>query len=114
MRSKIGRSKIGERVYLARSAQMVLASWVLALIAGCSKKATRSECDELIERYATLLVSEQNPEASPAVVAAERDRARKQARADDDFKNCTTEVEAKDYHCAKAAKTAETLLKCLE
>jgi hypothetical protein len=114
MRSKIGRPKIGERVHLARIAQPLLASCVLVIVAGCSKKATQSECDELIERYATLVVSEQNPEASPAVVAAERDRARKQARADDDFKNCTTEVEAKDYRCAKAAKTAETLLKCLE
>ena len=41
-------------------------------------------------------------------------QANEEAKSDDDFKNCTTELSMEDYSCAIAAKTIDALSKCLE
>ena len=86
----------------------------LLLLTACRKKATQSQCDTLLERYAELLTKEHFPDASPAAIDAEKKREREESRGDDDFRNCTSEVEESDYQCAMKATTADGLERCLE
>src|ERR1700677_2895240 len=84
------------------------------LTAGCKKKVTQAQCEELLDRYATLVVQEKMKDASPEQLKAEQARERDAARSDDDFKNCTAELSTEDYACAIKAATADALEKCLE
>lgn len=81
---------------------------------GCSKKVSQPECDQLVEHYASLVVRENNPDASAAVVKAEQERERREAKGDDGFKNCTTEVQRSEFGCAMRSTTSEGVLRCLE
>ena len=87
---------------------------LLVLLSGCKERVTKGQCDELLARFATLVVHEKMPTASPAAVRAEQARERDESARDDNFKNCTTELRAEEYHCALEAPTSEALLKCLE
>ncbi len=86
----------------------------LALLAGCKAKATSAQCDELLDRYAQLVVLERYPDASVGQIEAERARERGEARGDDAFKNCSSEVSRAELECAMKAGKAEGVLKCLE
>jgi len=83
-------------------------------LAGCQKKITPAQCDAIVERYAELVVTEQFPDASADDIAAERAREKSEARGDDAFKNCASEIEPEDYACAMKATTPDALEKCLE
>jgi hypothetical protein len=80
----------------------------------CKARITPAECDELVARYATLVVREKIPDAAPAVIETEQKRERDQAAHEDAFRNCTTEVQRDEHRCAMAAKTADAFEKCLE
>lgn len=80
----------------------------------CKPRVTAAQCDELISRYATLVVKEKFPTASAPVVEAEQKRERDQAAHEDAFRNCTTEVQPSEHQCAMAATTADAFEKCLE
>jgi hypothetical protein len=86
----------------------------LLLLSGCKARVTQAECDQLLTRFAELVVTDRYPVASPEILRAERARAQAEAAGDDNFKNCTTELRQDDYRCAMAATTSEALLKCLE
>jgi hypothetical protein len=90
------------------------ASVVLALAPGCKTKATTSQCDALLDRYAGFVVTEKFPDASTTQIDAERSRERSEARGDDAFKNCSSEVSSTELDCAMKAASADALLKCLE
>jgi hypothetical protein len=92
---------------------LVAVAFVLGL-AGCKKKVTQAQCEELLDRYATLVVTEKLKDAPPDVVKTEQARERNEARGDDNFKNCTTELSTEDYACAMAARSADGVEKCLE
>jgi hypothetical protein len=92
---------------------LVLAA-ACALLGGCKAKATPAECDALIDRYATLVVTEAYPDAGPDRIKAEQEREKTEARGDDAFKNCSSEVSHAERDCAMAAKTATAFEKCLE
>jgi hypothetical protein len=81
---------------------------------GCKRKVTSAQCDELLDRYASLVVHEKMKDAPPEAIHAEQLREREAARSDDDFKNCTAELSTEDYACAMKAQTADALEKCLE
>jgi hypothetical protein len=96
-----------------------LAPLLLAIAAalgsgGCKPKASATQCDALIDRYALLVVTEKLPDASPAQVDTERERERGEARGDDAFKNCSSQVSEAEFDCAMRAQTTETFEKCLE
>jgi hypothetical protein len=95
-------------------AVVVAVASLASLGAGCKKKVTQPQCEELLDRYATLVVKERFKDAPPEKVKAEQVRERDEARSDDDFKNCTSELSTEDYACAMAATTADALEKCLE
>ncbi len=82
--------------------------------AGCKKKVTTAQCDELLDRFAMLVVREKLKDASPEQVKTEQARERSEAQGDDNFKNCTSELSTEDYACAMGAKNAEGFVKCLE
>jgi hypothetical protein len=89
-------------------------SWALLAGVSCKAKATPSQCDELIDRYATLVVREKYPDAGPDQIDAERARERSEARGDDAFKNCSSEVSRAELECALRSPTSDAFLKCLE
>lgn len=91
-----------------------LALAALALAAGCKAKATAAQCDALLDRYAQLVVTEKYPDASAMQVEAERTRERTEARGDDAFKNCSSEVSHTELECAMKATSSDAMLKCLE
>lgn len=88
----------------------------VALFAGttCQKKVSQKECDELLDRFSELVVKERMPDAGAEQLAAERVRERGEAKSDDAFKNCTSEVQANEHACAMKAASSEALIKCLE
>ena len=59
----------------------------------CKKKVSQKQCDELLDRFSELVVKERFPDAGPTTLAAERTRERAEAKSDDAFKNCTSEVQ---------------------
>ncbi|HEX3771821.1 MAG TPA: hypothetical protein VHV30_13185 [Polyangiaceae bacterium] len=99
------------RVPLALSALAIAATFAAG---GCKPKASPNECDALIDRYAELVVTEHFPDAGGDQVRAERDREKREARGDDAFKNCSSEVSHSEYECAMRAGNADALEKCLE
>jgi hypothetical protein len=93
---------------------LLLAGSACAVLAGCKAKATTSECGTLIDRYATLVVTETFPDAGPDRIKKEQERERTEARGDDAFKNCSSEVSRAELDCAMRATTSTAFEKCLE
>ena len=83
-------------------------------VGGCKAKASASQCDQLIDRYATLVVTEKLADASAAQIQAEQAREKSAARGDDAFKNCSSEVSQAEFECAMHAPTPDAFEKCLE
>jgi hypothetical protein len=81
---------------------------------GCKAKVSPSQCDQLLDRYASLVVREKYPDAAPDQVRTEQQREKGEARGDDGFKNCSSEVSLPEFDCAMRASTADALEKCLE
>jgi hypothetical protein len=95
-----------------RGGVIVALAAVLAL-AGCRKKASSTECDQLIEKYAELVVKENFPDAGPEDIATERAREKSEAKTDE-LKNCTSQVQENELACAMKATTSNGVIKCLE
>jgi hypothetical protein len=97
-----------------RIASLCVVALAVASIAGCKPKATGAQCDQLLERYAQLVVTERFADAGPDQIKAEREREKSEARGDDAFKNCSSEVSQAEFDCAMRAQSADALEKCLE
>ncbi len=102
-----------------------LRGWVVGLLflgslsafastTSCQKKVSAKQCDEVLDRFSELVVKERFPDAGAEVIAAERTRERTEAKSDDAFKNCTSEVQPTEHACAMKATSSEALIKCLE
>jgi len=61
-----------------------------------------------------MVVTERFPDASVEQIRSEREREKNEARADDAFKNCSSEVSRAEFECAMRATSADALEKCLE
>ncbi len=97
-----------------KKAAVVAAAVALACSTGCKPKASGAQCDQLLERYAQLVVTERFADASADQVKAEREREKSEARGDDAFKNCSSEVSQAELECAMRAPNADAVEKCLE
>jgi hypothetical protein len=85
------------------------------VLAGCRAKATPSQCDQLLDRYATLVVTEKyGQDASAEQILKLQQYEKSEARSDDAFKNCSSEVSQPEFQCAMSAPTADAFEKCLE
>ena len=89
------------------------AAMALACV-GCKPKASATDCDQLLEQYAQLVVTERFADAGADQIKAEREREKSEARGDDAFKNCSSEVSHAEFECAMRASSADALEKCLE
>lgn len=78
------------------------------------RKATQTQCEDLLDHYAELVVREQMPEAGAAQISAEKQRERVEASRSDEFKNCSSEVQPSEHECAMKATTSNAVIKCLE
>ncbi len=91
---------------------------IAALVCGsssaCKAKATAAQCDQLLERYAQLVVAEKYQDASAEQIKAEQEREKREARGDDTFKNCSSQVSSAEYECAMHASSADAFEKCVE
>lgn len=97
-----------------RSGPWVLLATLVASTSGCKAKASATQCDQLLDRYATLVVTEKFADASAAQIQKEQQREKEAAHGDDSFKNCSSEVSQAEFECAMRAQTADALEKCLE
>lgn len=97
-----------------RATALFVAAALAVLAGGCKKKITQAQCEQLLDHFAELVVKERFADAGPEQIAAERARERSEAKNADEFKNCTTEVQTKEYECALAAESSDALIKCLE
>jgi len=86
----------------------------VATLPACKPKITPAQCDALVDRYAQLVVTEKMPDAGAETIKTEQERERGEARGDDAFKNCTSEVSRAEFDCAMHAATADAIEKCLE
>lgn len=91
---------------------------VLVLLAGgsvgCHKKASPAECEKMVAKFAELVVTERMQDAGPEIIAAERARELAEAKTDDAFKNCPSEVQTSELGCAMKAESSAAFLRCLE
>jgi hypothetical protein len=91
---------------------------IALLVAGagvaCKPKASATQCDQLLDRYASLVVTTRFPDASADQIQAERDREKTEARGDDAFKNCSSQVSQAEFECAMRAPNPDAFEKCLE
>ena len=103
-----------KRVLFAALGAGLVAGLCGAAATGCKPKASGAQCDQLLDRYAELVVTEHFADASADQIKAERDREKSEARGDDAFKNCSSEVSQAELECAMHAATADAVEKCLE
>jgi hypothetical protein len=87
---------------------------LLLASAGCRKKVTQAQCDQLLDHFAELVVKERYTDAGPDAIAAERARERQEATHADEFKNCSSEVQIDEHTCAMKAQSTDAMLKCLD
>ena len=80
----------------------------------CSRRATPSECNALLDRYVELLVEQRNPRTPASEIARLRDLARAQASANPAFLRCPQKVAAREAACALAAPNADELRMALK
>ena len=89
-----------------------MAAWCSGL--SCKPRVSDGQCDRLVDRYAQLVVSENFSDASVERLRSEQAHEKQEARADDVFKNCSTQVSQSEFDCAMRAASAAALQKCLE
>lgn len=80
----------------------------------CRKKISPVQCEQMVARFAQLVVQERAPGAGPEAIAAEQARERREAMNADEFKNCASQVQENEYACAMSAESSDALIKCLE
>jgi hypothetical protein len=89
-------------------------AFAAVVLCACNPKITTQQCDALLGRYSQLVVNEKYPDASATDLSVEEQREKREARGDDAFKNCSSEVSQSEFLCAMGAATADALEKCLE
>jgi hypothetical protein len=99
-------------MHALRAAPLLLVA--VSVVPACTRKVTQQDCDRLLDRFAALVVKERVVDATPEQIKIEQERERQEARGDEAFRNCTSEVEASEYACAMKSETSDAFLKCLE
>jgi hypothetical protein len=86
--------------------------------AGCKKKVTQEQCDQLMDHFADLVVKERvadgGLEAGADGLAAQRAHELREAKHANEFRNCPSEVQLDEHACAMKAQSSDALIKCLE
>jgi hypothetical protein len=93
------------------------ASWAAALLLllciGCGRTVDSSECDSLLDHYVELLLRDDRPKSSAGEVLRLQQEARRKARNDPAFAECSSRVSRRSFDCAMKAEDANRLEQCL-
>lgn len=81
----------------------------------CRSPLTEIECTGLLDHYTELLVREENPGATPELVATQKEHARRAASEDSrfDFVSCPRHVSRRSFECAMSANSVDEVERCL-
>lgn len=93
----------------------LLISTTLLVLSGCSKRLSDVECNTLLDHYTSKLVVNENPNASPVVIAEKQRLARELAHRDPkfEFDYCDDKVSRRQFDCAMAAMDVDSIERCL-
>lgn len=95
------------------------AKWLsvaISLLAlACQSGRTPEQCELLLDRYTELLVKQENPKVGDLELRARKEAARRLAATDPSFEfaSCQARVSRRQYECAMAAPTVDTVERCL-
>jgi hypothetical protein len=95
------------------SALRTMALAALAAL-GCSRHATRADCDAVMDHYAEMLVRETNPNLGDGELRAQYEKVRKRASEEPSFADCPKEITVGQARCALSAVNVPELERCLE
>jgi hypothetical protein len=85
----------------------------LLIVAGCSKTVTPSECTQLLDRYAELLLRSDRKDLAAEGRLRLRKEARLRATEDPDFGRCGKRVSRRQFECAMKAGSVDEMERCL-
>lgn len=93
----------------------VLVAWTALASTACRSPLTQVECTRLLDHYTELLVREENPEATPDLVAMHKEQARRAAAEDSrfEFASCPDHVSRRSFECAMSAHSVDEVERCL-
>ena len=99
----------------SRSAVLAGAAGLTLTLSACGRPVAEEECRTLIERYAELLVKDEEPGASPERVARVQSEARETAERNPKFElsECSAKVSRESYECAMHAASVDAIERCL-
>jgi hypothetical protein len=87
------------------------AALVGLVVAGCGRKATRDDCDIIVDRNVEVMLKSQGT-VDPAVIAKRKDEMRSEVR--DRIDQCVGKrVTDREIACIKTAETSDQIDKCL-
>jgi hypothetical protein len=103
------------RTRTAAGPALALSTVLAVLSPGCGRPVAEEECRTLIERYAELLVTEEEPGASPERIARVQTEARSTAEQNPKFElaECSQKVSRSSYECAMHAGSVDAIERCL-
>lgn len=79
----------------------------------CGKPPSEQECVQLLDRYTDKVIDQARPSTKAAERLELQLEARKKAKLDPAFSECSARVDRKQYECAMAAFTADQMERCL-
>lgn len=85
------------------------------LAVACHSGPTPEQCELLLDRYTELLVKQENPKVGDPELRTRKEAARSLAATDPsfEFSSCQRRVSRRQYECAMAAPTVDTVERCL-
>ena len=84
-----------------------------ALLSGCGRAPSPTECTALLDRYTEKLVGSDRPEVTPGELEKLKANARARAAEDPAFAECGRRVSRSAYECAMKAETVDRMEICL-
>lgn len=88
---------------------------LLALLSSCATPLTDVECNDLLNRYTEMLVTQQQRRATPRELEHAKINARTSAENDPryEFVACSQRVRRSQFECAMQAPDVDALERCL-
>ncbi len=87
-------------------------SWV-PLISGCDEPLTEDECTRLLDRYTDKVIDQARPSTNQSERSELILEARKKAKFDPEFSECSARVSRSEFECAMQAANADQIERCL-
>ena len=84
-----------------------------ALVVGCGKAPSPTECTALLDRYTEKLVGSDRPDVTAGELEKLKATARARAAEDPAFAECSRKVSRWAYDCAMKATTVDRMEICL-